>query len=264
MNESDLSLKGRIFDIQRFSIHDGAGIRTIVFLKGCALRCRWCCNPESQSNSIQHMDFDGETKTVGRDVTAAEVMEEVIRDEPYYRRSGGGLTLSGGEALLQPDFSGALLRISKECGLTTAMESTGFGSFESVRDKILPWLDEFLMDIKHMDSAKHLEHTGQPNGRLLENARKIAGAGQNLLIRVPVIPGFNDTQEEIAAISSFAKSLPGVKKMRLLPFHQYGAGKYARLGMEYRMAGAAAPEASKMEELRKTAAGAGLDVQIGG
>ena len=124
--------KGRIFDIQRYSIHDGNGIRTIVFLKGCVLRCRWCCNPESQEYAIQTMMVQGEPKIIGRDVTVAEVMETVEKDRPYYRRTGGGLTLSGGESLCQPEFAAALLRAAKENGINTAMESMGCAKWEVI------------------------------------------------------------------------------------------------------------------------------------
>ena len=122
-----LQTRGRIFDIQRYSIHDGHGIRTIVFLKGCVLRCRWCCNPESQEYKIQTMMVQGKPKTIGRDVTVEEVMQEVEKDRAYYRRSGGGLTLSGGESLCQPEFARDLLRAAKEAGITTAMESMACG-----------------------------------------------------------------------------------------------------------------------------------------
>ena len=124
MSDDYRKIRGRIFDIQKYSIHDGPGIRTIVFLKGCPLRCKWCCNPESQTRNIQIMVQNGKEKTVGRDVTVEEVMEEVMKDAAYYRRSGGGLTLSGGECLLQPDFAGALLRCAKESGRTAPMTST--------------------------------------------------------------------------------------------------------------------------------------------
>ena len=120
-----LNTKGRIFDIQRYSIHDGPGIRTIVFLKGCVLRCRWCCNPESQNYEIETMMVHGKQKTIGQDITVKEVMETVEKDRPYYKRSGGGLTLSGGESLCQPEFASALLRAAKESGINTAMESMG-------------------------------------------------------------------------------------------------------------------------------------------
>ena len=128
MDENYLSTKGRIFDIQRFSTHDGPGIRTIVFLKGCSLRCRWCCNPESQSYEIQEMIQNGKPKIIGKDVTVKEVLDEVMRDRPYYAPTRGGITLSGGECLNQPDFAVALLKACKEVGLSTAIESTGFAN----------------------------------------------------------------------------------------------------------------------------------------
>ena len=161
--------KGRIFNIQRFSIHDGPGIRTIVFFKGCFMRCAWCCNPESQAYEIQQMSENGKMKTVGRDVTVAEILPELLADKPYYRRSGGGITLSGGEILGQPDFARDLLRACKENGLHTAVESTANAPFENIQ-KILPYLDMFLMDIKHMDGSKHKEYTGADNERILQNA----------------------------------------------------------------------------------------------
>ena len=139
MAETDLNTKGRIFDIQRYSIHDGTGIRTIVFLKGCVLRCRWCCNPESQKYDIETLMVQGQPKTIGRDVTVAEVMETVEKDRSYYRRSGGGLTLSGGESLCQPLFAKALLKEAKERGINTAMESMGCAPYEVI-DEILEYL----------------------------------------------------------------------------------------------------------------------------
>ena len=155
-----LQTKGRIFDIQRYSIHDGPGIRTIVFLKGCVLRCKWCCNPESQEYAIQTMMVDGKPKTIGRDVTVEEVMETVEKDRSYYRRSGGGITLSGGESLCQPEFARALLKVAKSKGINTAMESMGCASYETI-DSILPYLDTYLMDIKHINPDKHREFTGK-------------------------------------------------------------------------------------------------------
>ena len=209
---SDLDVTGRIFDIQRYSIHDGLGIRTIVFLKGCAFRCRWCCNPESQSFEIETMNVDGKPKIEGRDVTVREVMDVVLRDRPYYNRSGGGLTLSGGESLLQPEFAVALLRTAKNNGLNTAMESTGFASFDVI-ERFLPYLDLYLMDIKHINSEKHKEFIGKPNELVLENAKKIAERAKKLIIRVPVIPTFNDTREEILDIARFAAGLKNVENI---------------------------------------------------
>lgn len=180
-----MNVKGRIFDIQKYSIHDGPGIRTIVFLKGCPLRCAWCCNPEGQVFDIQEMDFAGKHKIVGKDVTVAEVMTEIKKDMPYYRRSGGGLTLSGGECLCQPEFARALLCAAKCEGISTAIETTGFARW-SVIEEYLKVTDYVMMDIKNIDNEKHMRFCRQSNELILENARKIAENHSNLTIRVPV------------------------------------------------------------------------------
>ncbi len=264
VDQDYLNTKGRIFDIQKYSIHDGPGIRTIVFLKGCAFRCRWCCNPESQSYEIQTMVTAGKEKVVGQDVTVAEVMEEVRKDAIHYRRSGGGLTLSGGESLLQMDFASDLLLAAHMEGYNTALESTAFADFNKIRDKILPHLDLFLLDIKHMNSAKHKLFVGQPNERVLENARKITDSGQKVIVRVPVIPTFNATPEEILEIAVFARSLKGVEQIHLLPYHRLGADKYNGLDREYYLEGIEPPENELMQDLAEVAKSTGLHVQIGG
>ncbi len=265
MAETDLRTKGRIFDIQRYSIHDGTGIRTIVFLKGCVLRCRWCCNPESQRYHIETLLVQGKPKTIGRDVTVAEVMETVEKDRSYYRRSGGGLTLSGGESLCQPAFAKALLREAKERGINTAMESMGCAPYEVI-EEILEYLDTYLLDIKHTNPQKHKEFTGKSNELMLENARKIAASGKTkLVIRVPVIPTFNDTPEEIADIARFADKLPGVEKIHLLPYHRLGQDKYEGLGRDYPMKDILPPDNEHMLMLKKVVENvSGLTCQIGG
>ncbi len=263
--EEYLQTRGRIFDIQRYSIHDGRGIRTLVFLKGCVLRCLWCCNPESQEYAVQTMMVEGKPKTIGRDVTVAEVMEVVERDRGYYRRSGGGLTLSGGESLCQPDFALGLLAVAKSRGIGTAMESMGCARWEVI-ERILPYLDTYLMDIKHMDPGKHKAFTGRDNVLMLKNARKIAASGMtNLVIRVPVIPTFNDTPEEIGAIARFADKLPGVSRIHLLPYHRLGQDKYEGLGREYRLPDILPPEPERMETLKKLVENVSrLECRIGG
>ena len=262
--QSLLDTKGRIFNIQRFSIHDGPGVRTIVFLKGCPLRCRWCCNPESQEWHIQTMVQGGVSKTVGRDVTVGEVLEEISRDRVYYRRSGfGGMTLSGGECLWQPDFSEALLRAAKEMGISTAIETTGYAEMEIIR-RLLPYVDTVLMDIKHVDGEKHKEFTTRDNAMILENARRIAKEAKCLIVRTPVIPTFNDTESEIRSIAEFAKSLGTVREMHLLPYHRIGSDKYAGLGRTYTMAHIEPPTKEKMQVLLSVVRGVGLEGQIGG
>ena len=257
------NVKGRIFDIQKYSVHDGPGIRTIVFLKGCALRCRWCCNPESQEFELQTMKTENGSKLVGKDVTAGEVFEEVKKDSNYFRRSGGGLTLSGGEMLLQPDFALALLKLSKKHGINTAVESTGFAPFETI-EKLLPFIDTYLLDIKHINSNKHKEFTGKDNSLILSNAVKIAQLAKKCIVRVPVIPSFNDTPEEIAEIARFARENMRVDEINLLPYHRLGKDKYKNLGRDYLMGDALPPDDEKMELLKKTAESFGLKAKIGG
>lgn len=258
-----LNTTGRIFDIQKFSVHDGPGIRTIVFLKGCVLRCKWCCNPESQNYEIEQMTTAGKNKTVGRDVTVKEVMEEVLKDRVYFRRTGGGLTLSGGESLCQPDFATALLRAAKEKGLSTAIESTAAAPLETIR-KLLPYLDHYLMDIKHTNPEKHKEFTGRDNRLMLENARHLAKEARHLVIRVPVIPTFNDTVEEISAIAAYVSEIMPGGEIHLLPYHRLGSDKYKGLGREYKMEHISPPTDEHMEKLLETVKKFGLQGQIGG
>lgn len=258
-----LKAKGRIFDIQRYSIHDGPGIRTIVFLKGCPLRCRWCCNPEGQHWDHEDMMVNGASRHMGEDITVEELMPRLIRDEFYYRRSGGGITLSGGECLMQPNFAPHLLHACQDLGYTTAIETTGFQKWEII-EKYLPYLNYVLMDIKHMNSAKHKEFTGVPNELIHENARKFAELGVDLTIRVPVIPTFNNTPEEIRDIAEFAATLPGVERLHLLPYHRLGQGKYESLGREYTMMGIEPMERAYVEMLLAEAKKSGLHCQIGG
>lgn len=261
--QNDSLVKGRIFDIQKFSTHDGPGIRTIVFLKGCLLRCRWCCNPESQEYKIQEMVQNGKTKTVGYDVTVSEVIENIMKDMPYYRRSGGGITLSGGEAMCQKEFGLALLREAHANGINTCIETTASLPYDTVK-QFVDNLDYVLMDIKHMNSAKHKEFTTQPNELILDNAIKIARDAKSLTIRVPVIPTFNDTEEEIYDIARFAKTLRNVNEMHLLPYHRLGYDKYIGLGREYKMGDVKTPSKEHMDKLKKSAESAGMTVIIGG
>ena len=260
-----MDIRGKIFNTQHYSIRDGHGIRTVVFLKGCPASCVWCCNPESQEYKIQTMKVLGEDKVIGRDVTVEEMIKVVEEDRPYYRRSGGGLTLSGGESLCQPEFARDLLRAAKEHGINTALESMACAPFETI-ETILPYLDLYLMDIKHTNPAKHKEFTGRPNDLMMENARKVALSGKcKLIIRVPVIPTFNDTIEEIQGIARFADTLPGVEQLHLLPYHRLGQDKYIGLGRPYLMEGILPPTKEHMETLRKAAESvSSLRVQIGG
>lgn len=267
---------GFIFNIQRYSLHDGPGIRTIVFLTGCPLSCDWCCNPESQQisgallhnaktciscgrcavgcpNSAITMTADGPTidrekcrlcgtcasqcpaqamKISARRVSLEEIMRTVALDRPFYRRSGGGVTFSGGEPLLQPEFVLECLRESKRQGIGTALETAGYVPFSSL-ESVVPWVDHLLFDVKHLDSAVHEARTGVPNHTILENVRRAAPLARRLVVRVPLIPGFNADDESVRDIARFAAGLDHVKELHLLPYHRMGQAKYAQLDQEY-------------------------------
>lgn len=210
------------------------------------------------------MTVGGRKKIIGRDVTVREVMKEVMKDFDYYKRTGGGLTLSGGECLCQPDFSAALLRAAKENDISTAIESAATLPFETIQ-MLLPYLDTYLMDIKHMNPEKHEKFTGKRNDIVFENAMKVAKSGQcKLIIRVPMIPTFNNTPEEISAIATFAATLPGVDEIDLLPYHRLGQDKYTGLGRPYALDGIPPMEQDYIEKLLKAAERSGLKVQLGG
>lgn len=302
-----LKQRGVIFNIQRFSIHDGPGIRTIVFLKGCPLRCQWCSNPESQTrkpvlmfnakNCISchecekacplgaisfvngiHPTIDrnlcdgcglcvaacctGALSFEGRWATVEEVLKEVKKDEAFYRNSGGGITLSGGEALIQAGFAYALLAESKRQGLHTAVETTGMTRPE-VLMRIAEQTDIFLYDVKHHDTEKHQAYTGVPNAQILDNLRLLIGSGKQVVARIPVIPGFNNSLEDAEQYGRLLSGLH-VEEVNLLPFHQMGQHKYDMLGMEYSFAGVRSINEEDLAQYRQVMADFDLDVKLGG
>jgi pyruvate formate lyase activating enzyme len=259
------AVRGCIFDIQRYSVHDGPGIRTIAFLKGCPLRCKWCCNPESFTREPQTIVLRDEPQVTGREITVGELVDVFLKDMIYYRRSkNGGITLSGGESLFQPDFAEALLQVCRQKSLHTAIETTGFADY-AVIERYLPWLNLVMLDIKHMSPQKHKEFTGVDNARILENARRLAAQkAVEVIIRVPVVPGFNNTVQEIAEIAAFVSTLPEVKQLHLLPYHRLGEAKYKGLGMEYPYAGVEPMAPGELEPLLETAKLiSGVHCQIG-
>lgn len=303
---SDVNVKGLVFNIQRFSVNDGPGVRTIVFLNGCPLRCKWCCNPESQElkpvimfkapncvgcgncevvcpTGASNLKLPGKidhTKCVacgkcvdvcyhkaleisGREMTVEELMVELYQDRVVYRRSGGGITVSGGEAFMQHEFLLELLKTCKSLGWHTAIETTGLASKEVI-GKILPYLDLVMMDIKHLDPAVHKEFTGVSNEIILENAMFIAKNARKMIVRVPVIPGFNADPVSIECIAKFTTYLDNVEELHLLPYHDLGSNKYAMMGREYELAGTEKPAEELMEELKAIVEEEGLTCMIGG
>ena len=294
-----------VTNIQGYSIHDGPGIRTVVFIKGCPLRCRWCANPENLVSHIQTgfiqklcqncgrcinacpngaiVPGDGQYRiqrerciscgkcvescyydalvTYGKEKTSEEVFRAVRKDKMFYDQSGGGVTVSGGEALSQAEFTLALLKRFKAEGLHTALDTTGFAQWEKI-EAVLPYVDLFLYDLKHMDSEKHRKMVAVPNEPILENALKIAEAGGKFQIRIPVIPMFNEDEENIRATAEFCCRLKdAVEVIQLLPYHNMGVSKYQRISDEPAVE-AVPPSEEKMQKLRDIMASYGLNVVI--
>ena len=295
--------RGLVFNIQKFSLHDGSGIRTLVFLKGCPLRCIWCSNPEGQTCAPQ-LAYD-ERKCIGRDacedacrracdddaiearddgkvtvlgdrctacgecvlvcpsqalerlgdsLTVDEVLAVVERDGAFYTRSGGGLTLSGGEPLTQPDFAARLLAEAQSRGIDTAVETSGYAHWSDV-ERVCRHANQVFFDVKAMDCDKHREGTGVENVRILENLRRLCETfpGLSVVVRTPVIPGFNDTPEEIRAIASFVGELPRGVRYELLRYHRFGEAKYHELGRDVPMPDVPPPTDEQMAALSRVA-----------
>jgi pyruvate formate lyase activating enzyme len=266
---------GRIFDIQRFSIHDGPGIRTTVFFKGCPLRCLWCHNPEAVAHDA-HLSYvaarcigcgccvsvcphgahrldtelghvltrdactacglcaaecRGEAlELVGRDASVAEVLGEVLRDRPFYDSSGGGMTLSGGEPLAQPEFALALLRGARAAGLHCAVETCGAVPWDRF-EAVLPLVDLFLFDLKESDAVLHRQFTGASNTLIVDNLRRLHERGASLVARLPLVPGVNDRDEHFEAVAALLNGLPRLLGVEIMAYHALGEGKRARLGL---------------------------------
>jgi pyruvate formate lyase activating enzyme len=315
-----VAITGKVYDIQGFSVQDGPGIRTTVFLKGCPLRCPWCHSPESQEfytqlswismrcigidkcgkclsacpkgaitpgTVIQHMvtkedirliDIDrnlcdncGACANVcypdalymcGTDYTVEELTEKLVRDKPFYDQSGGGVTISGGEALSQPEFTVALLKSLKEKGIHTALDTTGFSSTKNI-DAVLPYTDLFLYDLKHMRSDQHKQVIGVPNEIIIENAKRIADAGGKIQVRIPVVPRFNDSEENIRETGEFCKSLgDAVTVIQLLPYHNLGVMKHQRISNNKKVAQAPVPSDEKIQSLKNILEEMGLKVTV--
>lgn len=241
--QNEKGLEGLIFNIQRYSLHDGPGIRTVVFLKGCPLCCPWCANPESQNFEVEQMGKD----RIGYLTTSEEVISVVSRDEVFYRRSGGGMTLSGGEPLMQQDFSAALVKEAKKKNIHVAIETSGFQKWDLLW-KVIKNVDLVLLDIKMMESKKHKKIIGVSNDLILDNARKIKRRNKEVIIRVPVIPGYNDSLDNLIETAKFCNSIR-VKEMHLLPYHSLGEYKYIQLGREYKLTGLEPPSKEKLNSI---------------
>ena len=221
-------VEGTIFNVWKFATKDGPGIRTVVALKGCPLRCVWCHSPESWSYDIEKYS-NGET--VGWKTTAEKVVEEVLRDKAFYDASGGGLTLTGGEPLAQADFCREILRLAKAAGLNTAIETSGYAPLKVVK-AVEPFVDLWLYDIKHLDAEKCLKLTSRPLSTVLENIRLLNAAKRRIVMRCPMMPGINDDDTELAALGKLADELEMVEELNVEPYVPYGVDKARRLGLK--------------------------------
>lgn len=227
--------KGIIFNIQHFSIHDGPGIRTTVFLKGCPLRCPWCSNPESQRLRPEPM-LDAGTKLpimMGEEKTVDEIIQEVLKDQAFYEESGGGMTLSGGEIFAQFHFAKAILQAAKAKGIHTAIETTAFVSHEKFID-LIQYVDFIYTDLKHYHALKHRTVTGVENHLIIKNIHYAFSKGKEIVLRIPVIPDFNDSLEDAEEFARLFNQLQ-IDQVQLLPFHQFGENKYQLLNRTYTM-----------------------------
>jgi pyruvate formate lyase activating enzyme len=238
--------EGILFQIQRWSLHDGNGIRTTVFLHGCPLRCAWCANPESWQPGQ------------GRAVSPEELLREFRKDEPFYRESGGGVTFSGGEPLLQPGFLRAVLLCCARLGYHTAVETSGFYPWES-RAPLFALLDQVFFDVKLMDPSRHQAFTGQSNALILENHEKLLATHGDVTVRVPLVASVTDDPAGIQALCALLRGKTGLAGIEFMPYHNLGEAKYARLGLPLR-GKFAPPDRGTMRRLRAIAAGAGIRV----
>lgn len=300
-------MEGTIVNIQKYSIHDGPGIRTTVFLKGCPLSCWWCHNPESQSTKNEIMFFEekctgcgicvkrcpeeaitmkemkptiDETKCilcgnctdfcyneareyVGQKIGAIELFKEIQKDEIFYEESGGGVTFSGGEPLLQVDFLSEVLDICNKKNIHATLDTSGYTKWENI-EKIVNKVDLFLYDLKLIDDEKHKKYIGVSNKLILENLKKLSSLGKRIFVRMPIIAGINDDNDHIDESIKFIKTLNNIEQVNLIPYHSMGMDKYKRLNMDYKLSGMEKPADEKMEELKEKFEKEGIKVKIGG
>ncbi len=299
-------MTGRIFNIQRFSVNDGPGIRTTVFLKDCPLSCVWCHNPESQSqdrkviykanrclhcgacaefcpqhaihmNDTVYTDPDlcnqcgtcleycyAEAREIaGQEISVDELLVEIEKDRPFYQESGGGLTLSGGEPLMQPEFVHAVLEECQLRGFHTALDTCGYAEWSTL-DTIRPFVDLFLFDLKIMDDLKHVKYTGVSHDIILKNLRRLAELGEHIKIRIPIIPGITNDDNNITALCEFVKKLPGDQSIDLLPYHNIAKDKYQRLQKTYDLENLTTPSDDEMLKIKQCIEQFDIEVNIGG
>ncbi|MDR0497909.1 MAG: glycyl-radical enzyme activating protein [Treponema sp.] len=260
-------ISGRVLRIEKVSIHDGDGLRTVVFLKGCPLRCAWCATPESQS--IEPESDIGVTSAGSEDpackctdMTSAEVVNEIAKDEIFFFHSGGGVTISGGEPLAQPEFTLAVIRECKMMGINTAIETCAFGDYSAL-EMLLPYLDTIYADIKFMDEELHIKWTGASNRTILSNITRISSdfAGK-LRIRLPLVPTLNMDDNSIRATAEFCLSLTRLDFVEFLPYHRLGVDTYRKLGREFPLSHIIPPTDAELKGAAKVFRNAAPEIKL--
>jgi len=266
-------MKGLIFSVKRYSIHDGPGIRVTFFMKGCPLSCIWCHNPEGISpfpekvtriNKVGEREFS-QIDDVGKYYSAGDIIGILEKEQVFINQSNGGVTFSGGEPMLQFEFLLESLKACKAKGYHTAVDTSGYSSPENF-ESIIPFTDLFLFDLKHLDDNKHFEFTGVSNKIVIENFRLLLESGKDVMIRIPVIPGYNDDNELVEKFIKFVDNskTDSIKKISLLPYHKIGSSKYKRFNVEFRMNNVEQPSAERMKQLKDKFSATGIKVKIGG
>ena len=234
-------MQGMIFNIRSFSVNDGPGIRQTIFFKGCPLNCSWCHNPESRSrekenwiktNLLEGKVFE-ESETIGQWVTTDDLMTEILKDVPFFEESVGGVTLSGGEPMAQPDFALELLKKCKQASVHTAIDTCGYAKPEDF-EKVIPFTDLFLYDLKIADNKNHLEYTGMSNDLILSNLSLISQKGKSIHIRIPLVENITDLPENLEILKSIISQTRGIERIDLLPYHFSAKNKYERLKKDYK------------------------------
>jgi pyruvate formate lyase activating enzyme len=266
-------MKGLIFSIKRYSIHDGPGIRVTFFMKGCPLSCWWCHNPEGispEAETVQQIEKVGErefcvTERTGKYYSSEDILEILDKEKIFIKESKGGVTFSGGEPMLQTEFLLDALGKCKSAGYNTAVDTSGYSMAENYKS-IIQFTDLFLFDIKHLDSMKHIKYTGVSNELILSNLQLILASGKDIMIRIPLMPGINDDQEYLEMLRSYLIKIKcdNLKKISLLPYHKIGSSKYKKFNVPYRMNGVEPPSPARMMELKQYFEETGIKVKIGG
>ncbi|MDD2493978.1 MAG: glycyl-radical enzyme activating protein [Tissierellia bacterium] len=242
--------KGMVLRIEKSSIHDGPGLRTVVFLKGCPLNCKWCSTPESQSFQVENGHSGSKVIKYGMEMTVEEVVKEIMKDSVFYFHSDGGMTLSGGEVLSQPDFAANILKECKRNGINTAIETSFYSNYENI-EKVLPYLDHLFVDIKHMNSEEHKKWVGSDNNIILDNIKRADKSDCNFKIhvRVPIIPSINDEENNLTEVALFCKNLFKLEEIELLKYHRLGTDTYKKLGRNYELKNIESPTNEYMYKL---------------